>query len=143
VGSAAGCSRFSWHLPRFLKKPRQASIDEVYITQEMGGAIIEFADPTISGVHFRLGPQTARMSDAAIHEAFNSMIDAHDESPLNLRRRSSRSPLANHKSNIPQMPIYGLQGAAFCGATSKMMNMANSWSTSTIRNSIFTRSGGC
>jgi hypothetical protein len=61
------------------KKPRRASIDEVHITRETDGAIIEFADPEISVVHFRLGPQTTSMSDTEILEAFNNMIDARDE----------------------------------------------------------------
>lgn len=62
-----------------MKKPRRASIHEVRITREPDGAVIEFADPKISGVHLRLGPSVIEMSDEAILEAFNETIDAGDE----------------------------------------------------------------
>jgi hypothetical protein len=60
------------------KTPRRASIDEVHITHEDDYAIIEFADPTISVVRMRIGPQVAGMSDAAVLEIFNRMMGAQD-----------------------------------------------------------------
>jgi len=62
-----------------MRKPRRASLDEVHITREDDYAIIEFADPTISVVRFKLGPEVGSMSEKAILEAFNEMIDARDE----------------------------------------------------------------
>ncbi len=61
------------------KKPRRASLDEVRITRETDTAVIEFADPAISGVHFRLGHPVHAMSDREILEEFNAMIEARDE----------------------------------------------------------------
>ena len=62
-----------------IKKPRQASPDEVKISREDDGAVIEFADPTISTTHFKIGPRTHQMSDEAILEMFNDMIAARDQ----------------------------------------------------------------
>lgn len=46
-----------------IKKPRQASPDEVKISRESDSAVIEFADRTISTTHFKIGPQVRHMSD--------------------------------------------------------------------------------
>ena len=53
-----------------IKKPRQASPDEVKISRESDGAVIEFADRTISTTHFKIGPQVRHMSDQAILDMF-------------------------------------------------------------------------
>ncbi len=62
-----------------IKKPRQASPDEVKISRESDGAVIEFADRTISTTHFKIGPQVRHMSDQAILDMFNDMITARDQ----------------------------------------------------------------
>ncbi len=62
-----------------IKKPRQASPDEVKISRESDGAVIEFADRTISTTHFKIGPQVRHMSDQAILDMFNDMIAARDQ----------------------------------------------------------------
>ena len=62
-----------------IKKPQQASLDEVKISRESDGAVIEFADPTISTTHFKIGPQIRQMSDQAILGMFNDMIAARDQ----------------------------------------------------------------
>ena len=61
-----------------IKRPRQASQDEVKISREGDGAVIEFSDPTISTTHFKIGPQIRKMSDQAILDMFNDMIAARD-----------------------------------------------------------------
>lgn len=61
-----------------MTKPRRASLDEVRITREDDAAIIEFADPKISGVHFRIGRCVFEMTDAEILNHFNEMIEARD-----------------------------------------------------------------
>ena len=61
-----------------IKNPRQASPNEVKISRQGDGAIIEFTDPTISTTHFKIGPQIRQMSDQAILDMFNGMIAARD-----------------------------------------------------------------
>ena len=62
-----------------IKKPRQASPDEVKISRESDGAVIEFAARTISTTHFKIGSQVRHMSDQAILDMFNDMITARDQ----------------------------------------------------------------
>jgi hypothetical protein len=62
-----------------IKKPRRASLDTVKISRESDGAVIEFADRTISTTHFKIGPQIHQMSDQAILGMFNDMIAARDQ----------------------------------------------------------------
>ena len=58
------------------KKPRNAFIDEVRITREGEIAIIENADPSISVVRLTVGPKLGSMTDAAILDLFNDVIEA-------------------------------------------------------------------
>ncbi len=62
-----------------IKKPRHASLDEVKISREDDGAVIEFADPTISTTRFKIGRQVRHMSDQAILNMFNDTIFAMDQ----------------------------------------------------------------
>ncbi len=64
-----------------IKQPPQASQDEVKISREGDGAVIEFADPTISTTHFKIGRQVRQMSNQAILNMFNNMIAARDQLP--------------------------------------------------------------
>ena len=59
-----------------MRKPRPASPDEVRITRAGDTAVIEYADPSIRDVHLRLGPALATMTDAAVLERFNAMLEA-------------------------------------------------------------------
>lgn len=61
------------------RRPRPASPDEVRITREGDTAAIEYADPSIRGVHMRLGPGLAAMTDAEVLEWFNAMLEAQAE----------------------------------------------------------------
>ncbi len=61
------------------KKPRRASPDEVKISRSGEEAIIAFADPTISTTHLRIGPQLEHMSDQAILDVLNDIVDAQDQ----------------------------------------------------------------
>ena len=61
------------------KKPRRASPDEVKISRSGEEAIIAFADPTISTTHLRIGPQVEHMSDQAILDVLNDIVDAQDQ----------------------------------------------------------------
>ena len=62
-----------------IKKPRHASPDEVNISRESDGAVIQFADPNISTTHFKIGPRIRQMSDQMILDLFNDMIAARDQ----------------------------------------------------------------
>ena len=59
-----------------IKKPRKASIDEVRITRAGEIAIIENADPSISVVRLTVGPKLGSMTDAAVLDLFNDVIEA-------------------------------------------------------------------
>lgn len=62
-----------------IKKPRRASPDEVRISRSGEEAIIAFADPTISTTHLRIGPHVQQISDQAILDMFNDMMDVRDQ----------------------------------------------------------------
>ena len=62
-----------------LRRPRPASPDEVRITLEGDTAVVEYADPSIRGVHLRLGPALAGMTDAEVLDRFNAMLEAQAE----------------------------------------------------------------
>jgi hypothetical protein len=62
-----------------IKKPRQASLDEVRITRDGDTATIENADPSISVVHLKVGPALASMTDAAVLDLFNAVIASQQE----------------------------------------------------------------
>ena len=66
-------------MPR-IKKPQQASLEEVRIEREGEYAVITFADETIGGMHLRLGPEVQQMSDIEILECFNEVVAAMDTS---------------------------------------------------------------
>ncbi len=59
-----------------IRKPQRASLDEVKISRDGDAAVIEFADPSVSTTHFKIGPQVRQMSDQAILALFNDMIAA-------------------------------------------------------------------
>ena len=53
------------------KKPVHARIDQVRITRDGNDAIIEYADPKISGTRLTIGPQIRSMTDREIVDVFN------------------------------------------------------------------------
>ena len=61
-----------------IKKPRKASIDEVRITREGEIAIIENADPSISVVRLTVGSNLGSMTNAAVLDLFNGVIEAQE-----------------------------------------------------------------
>ena len=67
-----------------LKRPRPASPDQVRITRDGETAIIEYADPSIRIVNLQMGPSLAAMTDAAVLELFNDMLEAQDEHAASL-----------------------------------------------------------
>ncbi len=61
-----------------IKNPRQASPNEVKISRQGDGAVIEFTDPTISTTHFKIGPQIRQMSDQAKRRRLPGGVDRAD-----------------------------------------------------------------
>ena len=59
-----------------IKKPQKASIDEVRITREVETARIENADPSISVVRLTVGQKLESMTDAAVLDLFNDVVEA-------------------------------------------------------------------
>ena len=60
------------------KAPRRASFDEVKIIREGETAVIEHADPNVSVARVNVGSQLQTMSDAAVLDLFNAMMDAQE-----------------------------------------------------------------
>jgi len=65
-------------MPR-LRRPRVAKLQEVRITKENEGAIIEFLEPGIATTHLTIGPEVAWMSDQEILDLFNGTILAQEQ----------------------------------------------------------------
>ena len=61
------------------KPPRRASLDEVKITREGEMAVIEHADPNVSVARVNVGSQLQTMSDDAVLDLFNAMMDAQED----------------------------------------------------------------
>jgi hypothetical protein len=59
-----------------IKKPRQASLDEVRITRAGDTAVIENTDPSVSVVRLSVGSALSSMNDAAVLDLFNGVIEA-------------------------------------------------------------------
>jgi hypothetical protein len=100
------------------KKPRRASLDEVRITRETDTAVIEFTDPAISGVHFRLGHPVHAMSDREILEEFNAMLEARDEFAARFDNKVVEIPIGKPQitysgcaHNLVSMGLSGPTGA--------------------------------
>lgn len=58
------------------KMPRIAKLDQVRISREGEAAIIEFLDPSIMAVRFRIGPEIEQLTDEAILLLFNQFTVA-------------------------------------------------------------------
>jgi hypothetical protein len=61
-----------------LKKPIRAMIDQVRITREGNDAIIDYADPGISGTRLTIGPQIVTMTGCDIVDVFNGILIAQE-----------------------------------------------------------------
>ena len=61
------------------KRPHIASLDEVRITREADGALIEYANEKIWKTHVKLGPEIAGMTDQEILDSWNECVDAREQ----------------------------------------------------------------
>lgn len=59
-----------------LKRPYVASLDQVRITREPDGAVIEYAETGVWKTHFKLGPEVHNMTDQEILDRFNEGLEA-------------------------------------------------------------------
>jgi hypothetical protein len=75
-----------------LKKPVPALIDQVRITRDGNDAIIEYADPEISGTRLTIGPQIETMTDRDIVDIFNGVMAAQARLLLGWNRRVIEIP---------------------------------------------------
>lgn len=62
-----------------LKRPHIASLDQVRISREDDGAVIEYAEPGIWTTHFKLGPEVRAMTDQEILDRFNECLMANEQ----------------------------------------------------------------
>jgi len=58
-----------------LKRPYIASLDQVRISREDDGAVIEYVEPGFWTTHFRLGPAVQEMTDQEILDRFNEHVE--------------------------------------------------------------------
>jgi hypothetical protein len=59
-----------------LKRPHVASLNQVRISREEDGAVIEYVEPGFWTTHFKLGPAVHEMTDAEILDRFNEHLAA-------------------------------------------------------------------
>lgn len=59
-----------------LKKPFIAKSEDVSITRDGETAIIEYIEPSVGGVHLKIGPRMAQMSEQEILNCHNEVLRA-------------------------------------------------------------------
>jgi hypothetical protein len=62
-----------------LKRPYVASLDQVRITRQQDGVVIEYAEPGVRTTHFKLGAQVHKMTDEEILDRFNEWLNASEQ----------------------------------------------------------------
>ena len=62
------------------KRPRIAFLGEVKISREGEDAVIDFLDPSVSGMNLKIGPGVDHMTDEEILHKFNEVVAAMEES---------------------------------------------------------------
>ena len=116
------------------KKPVHARIDQVRITRDGNDAIIEYADPKISGTRLTIGPQIKSMTDREIVDVFNGAKAALE---------GSRYSRVSGKSSTTRKPASGYRAVTYSAASSTTAApMAQSRFISTMKNCPSTTSDG-
>jgi hypothetical protein len=59
-----------------LRKPTRATIDQVRITREGNGAIIDYAEAGRARTRLTIGPDIATMTDREVIDVFNGILAA-------------------------------------------------------------------
>ena len=75
-----------------LRRPPQATINQVHISRDGEYAIIEHADTAYGTTRLLLGPMLKNMSDAEVLEVFNEIIAAQDASVADPANRPVEIP---------------------------------------------------
>ena len=75
-----------------LRRPPQATIDQVHISRDGEYAIIEHADTAYGTTRLLLGPMLKNMSDAEVLEVFNEITAAQDASVADPANRPVEIP---------------------------------------------------
>ena len=75
-----------------LRRPPQATINQVHISRDGEYAIIEHADTAYGTTRLLLGPMLQNMSDAEVLEVFNEVIAAQDASVADPANRPVEIP---------------------------------------------------
>ena len=81
-----------WSTALRLRRPPQATIDQVHISREGEYAIIEHADAAYGTTRLLLGPMVHNLSDAEVLEAFNDIIAAQEASVADPANRPVETP---------------------------------------------------
>ena len=87
-----------------MRRPRNASPDEVRITREGDTAIIDYADPSIMSVNLKFGPELAGMTDAEVLAEHNAILESQAESIA----REMEQPLIEIPPGLPQIEYHEL-----------------------------------
>jgi hypothetical protein len=125
------------------EKTVHAMIDQVRVTRDGDDAIIEYADPEISGTRLTIGPQITTMTDRDIVDVFNGVMAAQEHFCSVGIRLSWRYSRASDKSSTTRKATSGYR-AVTCSAASLTMAdpMAKSLFISTTRSCPSMSSGG-
>ena len=65
-----------------MKKPYIATLDQVKISREDEYGIIEYIEPNVSSVRFKIGPEVPEMSDEEILDCHNRVLEAQQQAAL-------------------------------------------------------------
>jgi hypothetical protein len=90
-------------------KPIRAMIDQVRITREGNDAIIENADPSISGTRLTIEPQIVTMTDRDIVDVFNGILIAQERLLADWNKTVVEEPLGEkqidyHEESAQSVP---------------------------------------
>ena len=62
-----------------LKRPHAASLDEIMITRQADGVVIQYADERIWTADYKLGPEAQEMTDQEILDRWNEHVAATEQ----------------------------------------------------------------
>jgi len=117
-----------------LRRPPQATIDQVHISRDGEYAIIEHADTAYGITRLLLGPMLQNMSDAEVLEVFNDIIAAQDASVADPANRPVEIPRGRPQIEwLEDLQQWSVRGKC-CAAICPMTKMATWSSMSTMKN---------
>lgn len=84
-----------------MKRPYRATLDQVRVTRDGGTAILEYAEPGVSTVHFQIGASLSKMTDEDVIALHNGTLDAMEE-----LRLENELPALEMPVGAPQIDWY-------------------------------------